>query len=67
MPIANGSDEVEMVIIADVLRRAGVNVIIASIEKELQILGSRNIKLVADKFLKDTKDSKFDIIILPVS
>lgn len=34
MLIVNGSDEVEMVIIVDVLRRVGVNVIIVLIEKE---------------------------------
>lgn len=67
MPIANGSEEMEVVIIVDVLRRAGFEVIVASVEKELQILASRNVKIVADQFLSDVPVSNVDMIILPVS
>ena len=37
VPIANGSEEMELVIIVDVLRRAAVNVVVASVESDLQV------------------------------
>lgn len=67
VPIANGSEEMEVVILVDVLRRAGFKVIVASVEKELQILASRNVKIVADQFLRDVPVTEIDMIILPVS
>lgn len=38
VPIANGTEEMEAVIIIDVLRRAGVEVIVASVEDSLQVI-----------------------------
>lgn len=58
----------EAVIIVDVLRRAGVKVFVASVEKdELQIVASRKVKLVADGFIEDYENQTFDFIVLPVS
>lgn len=65
VPVANGSEEMETVIIVDILRRASVNVVVASIEEELEILGSRKVKLVADKLIEDAAKSAYDMIILP--
>ena len=67
VPIANGTEEMEAVIIIDVLRRAGMNVEVASVENVLQIEASRKVKIVADKFLADIQDSSFDLVVLPVS
>jgi 4-methyl-5(b-hydroxyethyl)-thiazole monophosphate biosynthesis len=65
VPIANGSEEMEIVIIVDVLRRAGFRVIMASVEKELQVLASRNVKIMADQFLHTVPAGEFDMIVLP--
>ncbi|KAH7294644.1 hypothetical protein KP509_27G011200 [Ceratopteris richardii] len=65
VPVSMGVEEMEAVIVIDVLRRANMNVIVASVEQDLQILGSGSIKIVADKHIEDVKDSHFDIIILP--
>ncbi|CAM6106819.1 unnamed protein product [Calypogeia fissa] len=65
VPIANGSEEMEVVIIVDVLRRAGFKVVVASVEKELQICASRNVKIVADQFLREVPVAELDMIILP--
>ncbi|KAL2456810.1 Protein DJ-1-like protein C [Forsythia ovata] len=65
IPVANGSEEIEVVTIVDILRRAKANVIIASVEKSLQILASRATKLVADKMISSTAESIYDLIILP--
>ena len=64
VPIAHGIEEIEAVILIDVLRRAGAQVMVASIEDTLEITASRGVKLVADTFLKDVKNQTFDLIVL---
>ncbi|MCO5547121.1 hypothetical protein L7F22_000563 [Adiantum nelumboides] len=65
VPIANGSEEMEAVMIIDILRRASMTVTVASVEDTLQIEASRKVKLVADKLIEDVKDTPFDLIVLP--
>uniref|UniRef100_M1CFB2 DJ-1 family protein n=1 Tax=Solanum tuberosum TaxID=4113 RepID=M1CFB2_SOLTU len=65
IPIANGSEEIEVVTLIDILRRAKVNVVVASVEKSAQVLASKGTKIVADKLINATSDSIFDLIILP--
>lgn len=67
IPVANGLEEIELVTIVDILRRAKANVIIASVEKSLQILASRATKIIADKMISAAAESIYDLIILPVS
>lgn len=64
--MANGSDEIEVVTIVDILRRAKVNAVIASVEKSLQILASHGTKIITDKFINVDAESVYDLIILPV-
>lgn len=66
IPIANGSEEIEVVTIADILRRAKVNVVVASVEKSVKILASRGTKIIADKLIGDAAEAMYDLIILPV-
>ena len=61
--LAGGFEEVEAVSVMDVLRRAGVKVIIAGL-KRLIIEGSHGIKIQADIKLKDYKKIP-DAVILP--
>lgn len=65
VPVANGSEEMEVVIIVDILRRAGATVVVASVEEETTIVASRKVKLVADQLLSDIHETKFDLILLP--
>jgi len=65
VPIADGTEEIEAVCIIDVLRRAGAEVTVASVEKELQITASRGVKIVADARIEDCTDRVFDLIALP--
>lgn len=66
VPIANGSEEMEAVIIIDILRRAKANVVVASVEDYLEIVASRNVKLVADMLLDEAAKLSYDLIVLPV-
>jgi len=62
--VADGSEEMETVIPADVLRRAGAEVTLASVD-ELEIQAARGIKLVADKLLSACENENFDLIVVP--
>lgn len=57
----------EAVIIVDVLRRAGADVTVASVEPQLQIEASCGTKLVADTSISSCSDQIFDLVALPVS
>ena len=64
VPIADGIEEIESVCIIDVLRRAGADVTVASVDR-LEVTASRGVKLVADKVIGDCADETFDLIALP--
>lgn len=49
VPIGTGSEEMEAIITVDVLRRAGAEVTVASVETALEVNCSRGVKIVADK------------------
>lgn len=66
IPVANGSEDIEVVTIVDILRRAHVDVIVASVEKSVRILGSQGTKIIADKLIGVAAESTYDLIILPV-
>uniref|UniRef100_A0A7S0YN02 DJ-1/PfpI domain-containing protein n=1 Tax=Polytomella parva TaxID=51329 RepID=A0A7S0YN02_9CHLO len=65
VPIGEGSEEIEAVTIIDVLRRAGANVEVASVESSREVLCSRGVRIVADCLIDDVKDKEFDLIALP--
>ncbi|EGR33769.1 hypothetical protein IMG5_038840 [Ichthyophthirius multifiliis] len=68
VPIAQSFEEIEAVTIIDVLRRAGVDVTVASImgkSHSLAIKGSNGITIVCDNHLQDVIDQDFDLISLP--
>ena len=64
VPIAEGTEEIEAVCIIDVLRRAGAEVVVASVG-EKEVTCSRGVKIVADHLLGDCKADTFDLIALP--
>ena len=67
VPIADGSEDIESVTIIDVLRRAGVDVTVASVmpEQRLQIIAARGTRIVADAHIDQCRDKTFDLIALP--
>jgi 4-methyl-5(b-hydroxyethyl)-thiazole monophosphate biosynthesis len=64
VPIADGSEEIEAVCIIDVLRRAGAEVTVASVDG-LQITASRGVRIVADRLIADCAGQRFDLIAIP--
>jgi 4-methyl-5(b-hydroxyethyl)-thiazole monophosphate biosynthesis len=65
VPIANGSEDIESVTLIDVLRRAGVEVTVASVEKDIAVTCARRTRLVADTLFADVAGKEFDLIALP--
>ncbi|ROL62191.1 DJ-1/PfpI family protein [Bacteroidetes/Chlorobi group bacterium ChocPot_Mid] len=64
VPVADGSEEMEFVIIVDMLRRAGIKVIVAG-QSDI-ITCSRNVKIIPDILISHLKtDTKYDAVILP--
>lgn len=64
MPLAPGFEEIEAIAVVDILRRAGVEVVIAA-TADNPAEGRNRIKVVADVRLDSVKDKDFDMIVLP--
>ncbi|RLU01137.1 DJ-1 family glyoxalase III [Ketobacter sp.] len=67
VPIADGSEDIETVCIIDVLRRADVEVTVASVmpEGRLEICAARRTRILADAHIDTCADREFDLIALP--
>ena len=65
VPVANGSESLETVTLVNVLRRAKIKVVVASIERSKTVMGTRDIPLVAEVLFSSVAKKKFDAIILP--
>ena len=63
--VADGSEDLETVTLIDVLRRAEVEVVVASIESRRMITCARGTGLTADAMLVDVLAQAFDLIVLP--
>lgn len=62
--LADGFEEVEALTPADLLRRAGAEVVIAGLES-LTVRGSHSITVRSDVLLEQVKDDCFDAVVLP--
>lgn len=65
IPLAEGCEEIEAVTLIDILRRAEIHVVTASLTERHQITASRGVRLLADTTLDDVIDEEFDMLILP--
>lgn len=65
VPLANGFEEIEAVSIIDVLRRAEIRVLVASLDKNRLVKGTNNIVIQADVEIKDVDVDMLDMIVLP--
>lgn len=65
VPLANGFEEIEAVNIIDVLRRAEINVLVASLDQNSLVKGANGITIQTDLQVKDIDADLIDMIILP--
>jgi len=65
VPLAGGFEEIEAVSIIDVLRRAEIEVLVASIDGSFLVKGANGIVIQADIEAKDVTADEIDMIVLP--
>ena len=63
--LADGFEECEALITVDILRRAGVETVMASVMGRPEVVSSRHIEVKADVLAEDADFSSADMIILP--
>ena len=64
VPVAQNVEEMEAITIIDVLRRAGTNVIVASVD-DITIKASQGTEFKAERLISECMDEDFDLIVLP--
>ena len=65
VPLAKGFEEIEAVSIIDVLRRAGVEVIVAALNEEMLVQGANGITIEADTEVQKLTADELDMVVLP--
>lgn len=65
VPLARGFEEIEAVSIIDVLRRADIEVHVASLNEESGVKGANGITVMSDMNIKDVVVDELDMIVLP--
>ena len=63
--LADGFEEVEGLTSIDLLRRAGFDVVMVSINETIEVTGSHKVGFKADQTIADTNFDEFDMILLP--
>ncbi len=64
VPLAQGSEELEAVTVLNILRRAGIEAVSASLDGQ-PIRGSRGTMLIPDTSLDEALKRNFDMVVLP--
>lgn len=65
VPLAKGFEEIEAVSIIDILRRAEIEVLVASLNKKVLVQGANGISVQTDFQVKDVSANELDMIVLP--
>lgn len=63
--IANGTEEVEALIPVDVLRRAGVDILIVSTTGDIVVESAHGVRIVADALIEDINTDDADLLMIP--
>ena len=64
VPLANGSEELEAVTVLNILRRAGIETVSASLDGQ-PIRGARGTVIIPDTSLDEALQRRFDMVVLP--
>lgn len=65
VPIAEGFEEIEAVSIIDVMRRAGIEVIVGALNSEMIVKGANGISIQCDCSIDGINADEIDMIVLP--
>ena len=65
VPLAKGFEEIEAVSIIDILRRAEIDVMVASLDAHTLVQGTNGITIQTDFQVKDVRVNELDMIVLP--
>lgn len=63
--LSNGTEEVEALIPVDVLRRAGVDLVLVSATGEKTITSAHGVRIEADALIEDVDTSDADLLMIP--
>ena len=63
--LADGFEECEALIVVDILRRAGIETVMASVMEQLEVDSSRHIIIKADVLARELDYSATELIVLP--
>ena len=63
--LADGFEECEALIVVDILRRAGVETVMASVTERLEIDSSRHVVVKADTMASDIDYNSANLVVLP--
>lgn len=63
--LADGFEEGEALLVVDILRRARVEVVMASVKGRLEVISSRYIHILADALVEEIDFSTVDMVVLP--
>ncbi len=66
IPLATGFEEIIAITLIDVLRRGGVEVIVASLDPELMVKGAHSITLKCDRTLDKLYVDSIDMLLIPL-
>jgi len=64
VPLANGFEEIEAVSLIDVMRRGGLDVVVAGVGGDV-IYGAHNIRIIPDTKIELISSDELDLIVLP--
>jgi len=64
VPLADGCEEIEAVTIIDLLRRAGIDVVVAGLKAGI-VTASRGVQLMPDVTLDVALQHEYDMVVLP--
>lgn len=65
VPLASGFEEIEAINIIDVLRRAEIEVLIASLDEKMAVKGAHGVVVLCEMQIKNVPVDKLDMIVLP--
>lgn len=65
MMVANGYEEVEMLTVVDLLRRAGMTCDIISVTGEKELTSSHKVTVLADRLYEDADFDSYDALVIP--